>query len=196
MPLVHVDDLADPPEVGKTYLVNSIFSSATGRPVAVFGPRHDDLELLRVGDHYHVDVRFLEPAAVPVVMAQCLQALGRPMEAYLMAVAGQSLVTPQMLPALFGFVLPVVGDGSASPRPFLCHREMPPYPVEMAAWLPVLEAQYQGQQLTERGRCPHRGLPVAGAVQRDADGVRRCVGHGLCFDGQGKVLQTCRRDGT
>lgn len=63
-------------------------------------------------------------------------------------------------------------------RRLKCQRDLPPYPIRAAKWLPQLARDFADCKIVD-GKCPHRGIPVS-AMIRDGD-VLTCPGHGLRF---------------
>lgn len=191
--LVHIDAVAGAPVVGETYLVPSCAPSALrGRRVPVLGPPHEDREVFGLHNHVHYDLRFLPLDVIPTILGMCLGGDPSPVDlvAIFAAACGDEGGIQDLLPGLFGTVS-VLPDAGLVPHPFRCVRSLPPYPVHLAAqWMERLEARYVGARLDACGRCPHRGFPMIAAP--DADGIRTCVGHGLRFDTDGRVIPSAR----
>lgn len=187
MPLERVEDLQVPPIVGETYLVRCL---ALGQPLPpelgiwpILGPLHEDLELLGVGPHHHYDPRFLSDVQVYTLCARDPADLHAAIRGLLHGLPSE----PWDL--AFGRVALESAGDTVVEEPRKCLRPMPLYPPERAyPWITELESLHADACLSACGRCPHRGLPVA-SIPPDKDGLRTCVGHGLRFGPDGRVVQ-------
>ncbi len=162
-----VTDMDEEPEVGKFYLVPCVLYK--GVWTAVFGPLHDDRDLIGVeADHYHRDVRFADDDECEWL--------------------GSRFAEPSAEQcALFTIVITDHIESEIAYKRRKCRRRMPEFPHKARRngaiggpseppWLRILEDAYRGAN-AKCGRCPHRGFNLKGLPQKDGKVV--CPGHGL-----------------
>lgn len=181
MSVPNIEDLTEPPIVGKFYMVpcvrkpdqNREWGEASGW-VPILGPRHSDEEIIGFSIlHYHYDPRFLTPSQ-----------WDRIVHAGTVAARPHRLFAAPLIDGLAQFGPPVL-------RPRKCHRLMPRVPFSDADkqwqkegkefWLRPLEEHYASKRVT-CGKCPHRGLPLLSLPREPGTDIVTCVGHGLRWD--------------
>lgn len=164
MTLQRIDDLKEPPIVGRYYLVPCIkVTSAESSPVGfwpVTGPQHEDREIIGFAwRHWHYDFRFLTHA----------QHLRKTLD------RGSVLCTAQGEHKEPGIAAEVVY------KPRLCQREVLGFPAYKAHWLPQLRDAHADARV-KCGKCPHRGLPLESLPREPGTDIVTCPGHGLRWD--------------
>ncbi|MEY3462448.1 MAG: hypothetical protein RLZZ468_226 [Cyanobacteriota bacterium] len=65
--------------------------------------------------------------------------------------------------------------------------EPPEWSSRLVRWIPALEDAYADASAA-CGVCPHRQIPLS-AGRDMGNGVRQCPGHGLCWDGEGRLVR-------
>ena len=169
-----IDDLREPPAVGRIYLVPTvryrIYEYTADWPV--IGPKHTDAEIIGFPHpHYHMDVRFVSKRH-----AECL--------------VGRSLWTARdiyMIAAAVPLSIRVPGGG-IEPHPPIIYRRRKciragRHPERWAPWHVDLTNAYADASIVQTPAgpvCPHKGAPL-GSIAPDADGVITCPLHGLRF---------------
>lgn len=176
------EELLTPPIVGETYLVRCVeLDGDCGRDlVPIVGPLHEDAAFLHFPEeHYHLNRPFLTEQQG----RRAAEDKTDPMERIL----GCLMTVEQLMEALHASVV-MKNRVKRGPlhRPLVCLRAQPAYPSTNALhWLAELEAAFAGATVKDH-RCPHRGLPL-GNVPPDEHGRITCPGHGLRFDGSGRL---------
>lgn len=155
MALQRVEELQDPPIVGRMYLVRCVWWTAPARPrwMPVIGHLHEDADLGVPTTHLHYDLRFLPQRVLG----------GRSPEKYMH-------LTHTHEP----------GERYAVRR-LRCLREQPtfPYPESLSNTLRAFEQRHEKMWVRKDCRtCPHRGMALT-QVPVDAEGGQVCPGHGL-----------------
>lgn len=145
----------------------------------VFGALHEDRETIGFDeDHWHIDWRFAS--------SQLLQRMDY--EAGLDARTRTELQASKVISAKDT-------DGKVLRIRRRCKRQHITFPTTYNAamgyervvpWMPLLELAYS-ESVVKCGRCPHRGMSLAGAPV--VDGARVCPGHGLAWNVETGKLQ-------
>jgi hypothetical protein len=170
-----VDELKSEPIVGKFYRVRCyINDSKPNLPFPIFGPEHDDKELLDFEKrHYHFDFRFAGKRMINYWRCQYHKPYSDDQVAQFMMIRVQ---------------LTEDRAGHIEVRKLRCVRRMPDFPLEVAHWLkpvlqnkllPVLEYAFRDKRTT-CATCPHRGFKLDQLPQKN--GVVVCPGHGLAWN--------------
>jgi hypothetical protein len=155
--LQRVDRLKEPPVIGQTYLVPTVFGQWHHllRDWPVIGLKHDDIEHLNFDRvHYHLDTRFLRVSEELLYGAPY-----RPLHA-----RGDVPLGPVKLARRKMIRAPLSFDG----------------PAEFTV---KFDAAFAGQQCGKGKRgwvCPHKHFPL-GSIE-SIDGVLKCPLHGLRID--------------
>ncbi|MBO0947338.1 Rieske (2Fe-2S) protein [Fibrella forsythiae] len=147
--------------VGKSYtvLVAVLASKWNGlRYVPIIGPKHADDKILNFPhEHYHIDWRFVSPAAYA--------------DATFCRSAG----------AEFGQVLHTEGEvnevQAIQKRRMYCFRDFGTFPVHIPPWYDRLQQAYQKTTLGPKRLCPHQGADLSSVAP--VDGAITCPLHGL-----------------
>jgi hypothetical protein len=175
-----IEDVVGLPAINKSYLVPTVVSGGNTR-WPVIGPPHNDKRYFpKVGEHYHVDVRFLSSA-------QMLMHLG---------IEGVFSLPERRPHMALIVVLVIVADPlsvleKTEPTPFRCYRQMPEFPTFYTGPTPTMDrpnkqlARMEDDYARTRIKpgcaiCPHRRMPLNGIPSKD--GVVVCPGHGLAWD--------------
>lgn len=154
------DTVPEPCVIGRYYRVPCVNVPFWKTWVPVFGPLHEDKEIVNFPEeHWHIDWRFASAAFIAKRT--------RPG-----AVHGQVVSQKNT-------------TGGIVIRRMKCKREMPefvthPYQGKEVYWLRELEEAHADARLKCGMICPHRGLPLAGCPVKD--GVVVCPGHGLAWN--------------
>lgn len=151
-------------QVGRFYRVPAVRVNRWNTFVGwlpVLGPEHEDREIIGFPyQHFHIDWRFAPVAAWNWASSLRL---------------GKSGVFSWIIHCPDSRGDKVIEEGPTLRR-MKCKRELPPYPVEAAKWLPELSRRFACTRLIN-GKCPHRGIPVESMIL-DGD-VLTCPAHGL-----------------
>lgn len=147
-------------EIGRYYRVPCVWVPMWKIKVPLFGPLHEDREIIGFPDeHWHIDWRFVPRAF---------------MDRWTSRRSPHGLVLSKQNAV-----------GSIETRRLKCKREMPVFPThpngnKPVFWLADLEKAHADARLKCGRICPHRGLPLEGCPVRD--GIVVCPGHGLAWD--------------
>lgn len=167
--LIKVDELTEPPVVGKYYLVRVVHGTWCGKAMwfPVMGDLHEDSKFFNFErQHYHLDRRF-------VAAGSLADALVRPLHA---------------LPERYGRLATVLSEPEWASRK--CRHAMTEFPTYH---MPVVAMQrhlagVQCQRHETGWVCPHRGFRL-GSIEPDSNGIILCPLHGLQIDAaSGKVI--------
>lgn len=174
MALLRVDEMTEPPELGRHYLVPSILYPWYGweRYWPIIGPRHADAEIFNFPrEHYHVDGRFLTKRERDFAGDYA----GRYGGHWWVTVAG----TPLSYASEPG--------GNDKPHPPIewrrrqCLTPIVPHPGGIAKGFLELRRAFEGRSVPRvdgRLTCPHRGADLS-TMQPDDQGIITCPLHGL-----------------
>lgn len=170
----NIEDLTEPPVVGKLYMVPCIKLNEVLWPI--LGPRHEDREFIGLPkQHQHYDLRFLS---------------GIQMDELCNRLTGKISLWDRFSGAIN---LP---DSEAHNRVYVgrrraiisarrrCMRTQPNYTVGLAPrpiWLDRLEKHLSDVPIT-CGRCPHRGMPLLSLPREPGTDIVTYPGHGLRWD--------------
>lgn len=162
----------EPYVIGKRYLVPMVMWSYRGEPERwwpVLGSFHNDVEDIGVSDwHFHIDYRFLSRKHLRI---------GRDTD-----FRGSSI------PFAYRNIMTFEEKPETSIKWRKCRRLYPErYPVPEVRWMAALQQRYEGKQLTDDMKCPHRGASLVGLAP-DADGCVACPLHGLKWNCETKRL--------
>lgn len=150
----------EPCVIGRYYRVPCVDVPMWNGMVPVFGPLHEDREIIGFPEeHWHIDWRFVPSAFIDQRTSRGV--------VHGLVVSWKN--------ARGGIVM----------LRRKCRREMPDFPTHPHSgrevfWLRDLEANHRGARLKCGRICPHRGLPLAGCPVKD--GVVVCPGHGLAWN--------------
>ena len=179
MTIQRIDDLKEPPIVGRYYLVPCVRVSKGRLPGwwPVTGPRHDDAEIIGFKpEHRHYDLRFITPAQLDLL---CVRGrYDRPSIWDLLAGVATGQPDGEAHARVCTKLGPVVY------RKRLCRREQPIYQVDGALrprWILPLEKKLEASTV-KCGKCPHRGLPLESLPREPGTDIVTCPGHGLRWD--------------
>ncbi len=141
----------------------------------ILGPLHNDCQVPEMGadyDHWHIDWRFFPDMLYQVISS-----------AYGRATGG----APEDLALLLMHLL-VDAKHSSKPerRALRCQRMHSRFMPTAQPWLSLLEKANEGKKVCD-DICPHKGFPLAGAME-DARG-RYCPGHGLLWSKKGELVK-------
>jgi hypothetical protein len=182
-----IDELVEPPVVGRVYLVPTILYEWAGLIAAwpVMGPKHEDADHLHFPwSHYHIDARFVTPE-----QARHMRTVVLPSDRF--KKAGDTGVT-----AVFGACaanpLRRIDGQPDLPEPawvpMRCARGRHVYPSAYSLARPhfqSLHKAYAGRRCGKNAEgllvCPHKGF-VLNSLQRDKHGRVVCPLHGLVID--------------
>lgn len=163
----NIEDLMEPPIVGKFYMVPCVFgsSSKTGvgglRWLPITGPLHSDADYIGFEPlHFHYDHRFTPDSEWKYLLHHG-GIFGTPGDPEFNVITNRD--------AARGIVR----------REMVCLREVRPYPE--ASFHDELSDAYADKRVT-CGKCPHRGLPLSSLPREPDTDIVTCVGHGLKFD--------------
>jgi hypothetical protein len=182
--LQRIDELTEPPVVGKYYLVQCVRGKWRGMmgDWPVMGSKHDDARFLNFPQrHYHLNRFFLDDESATAAAATPLGEFQRetPNGAWMRGYPENNPLPPPNL------------------RRLRCRRsEVVPFPtdrtVEKPAWTSMY-SHYAGHQC-KRGHgwiCPHKGLDL-GPIAPGPDGLIMCPLHGLRVDAGTGVVEPPR----
>jgi hypothetical protein len=164
-----IESLTSPPVIGQTYLVPCVqvipHPHATVKAQSglwpVTGPAHDDIEHIGFAPrHWHYDVRFLTAAQF----------------AFLRRRNKNVTIFDNVIVEHVHYAMPKLEP--PQPVALRCIRRLPAYSPPW--WHTALELAYANARVTDCGRCPHRGIPLASVPV--VDGVKTCPAHGLAWN--------------
>lgn len=173
----NIEDLTEPPTVGKFYMVPCVHVRETARGLSlgqpsgwlpVMGPKHGDAEVVEFPwRHWHYDFRFFTDRALRVLW-------GNPFSNVLRTETQPRQGTPEPLPGI---------SSAPTNRRMKCRRAMPEYPADKVEtlWLPELRKEFADKRV-KCGNCPHRGLPLSSLPREPGTSIVTCPGHGLRWD--------------
>lgn len=165
MALQRVDEMTEPPIVGKYYLVPCAVDLPYAKAHPIFGPRHADVEFFNFGiEHFHNDVRFMSWRLLRQI---CNQEIWKYEQEW-----GARAVLTQVFAANVPRTIEY--------RKLKCQREMPDFfNMLHSENARKLEAAFVGKTVI-CGKCPHRGTDLRSMPTEN--GVTICPSHGLCVE--------------
>lgn len=173
----NIEDLTEPPIVGKFYMVPCVEVSQAkeqhghrGGIFPVTGPKHEDAEIVGFPPHHwHYDFRFFDLRQWAWAQTFHESPFNRAL-----CVETQNYFTKELIP-----------NHGISAKPTLmrrrCHRLQPEYPGHLPLWRLELPKAYAERRVT-CGKCPHRGLPLLSLPREPGTDIVTCPGHGLRWD--------------
>lgn len=175
----NVEDLTEPPIVGKFYMVPCIRTQTVDGELVnntwwpVTGPRHEDTEFIGFSkQHRHYDIRFLNNDQMDKL---CNRGRHRKISFFGPdpdqpdSEAHNNVTTSNMEPVR---------------RRLKCKRTQPSYSAggtSTPRWIAPLSEHLSDARI-KCGKCPHRGLPLLSLPREPGTDIVQCVGHGLRFD--------------
>lgn len=178
----HISTLAEPPIVGRTYIVPCVELAGDWWPVQ--GPQHADADLGVPMQHVHYDGRFMTAAQVFTNLVTIRRTQRLAAQAELDAGAEKLGIVEWLFGRAHGrlpddaaiqLVHQVVPGDAFVDRPRRCRRSSLEFPA--GGVQAALEPQFEGI-VTDCRTCPHRGMRIDQQPEDEEGGVV-CPGHGL-----------------
>jgi hypothetical protein len=190
----HVQDIEDvaSPKIGELYFVQVARPrqdsfSPRGGFIPTLGPPHDDTDFIGSFPepvHHHCDWRFFPRGELySQFVKMATEQFTKNQETY-----GWDANTPNVQLA---FVIPSSWVVAVERWPLPLQRPQLRWEV-IPDWLAPLEEAHKDARVCN-DICPHRGLTLNGCPE-DANGVRRCAGHGLQWSREGRLVPRCKVD--